>query len=75
MIRLVLVLIGVAFCLLSSLTTPAHATPVLVSLDDTHPDFLPAGVVNNQDSTGTIIMSQSSFDLPQSPDLCISGNG
>jgi hypothetical protein len=75
MIRIILVFIGVAFCILSSLTAPAHASSVLVSLSDIPPGFTPSGDVPHYQDTTLIIVHQTGAFLPYSPEQCSSGTG
>jgi hypothetical protein len=75
MIRIVLALIGVAFCILSSLTAPAHAAAVSATYNYTPLGSLSEGVVHDQfNNTMTITMFQQNLKPTLSPDPCSSGN-
>jgi hypothetical protein len=75
MIRIVLMLIGVAFCIMSSVTAPAHASPVMASLSDIPPGFLPPGDVPHYQDTTLMTVHQPGAVLPYSPDQCSPGKG
>ncbi|HTY14690.1 MAG TPA: hypothetical protein VMC42_03190 [Methanoregulaceae archaeon] len=80
MIRIVLMVIGVAFCIMSSLTAPAHASSLMAVSGDTTPGLLAGGASPDYPDTITIDplkpggISPFSMGLC-SPGLCSPGNG
>ncbi len=76
MIRIILALIGVAFCILSSFTAPAHAAPVLVPGDTALSGSLPSGSVgDHQGPAVTPATYITGIGLANHPDHCSSAYG